>query len=201
MPDQTKVAIYERNGVELDELEEMALKGSNIPFNHPDFSSDNLDDAIVEARENPVIKEKRVLVLSRNGSAGDVWLNPHNGINSNQTYWLAEKNYKLLGVKFSNKKNGSSSNPMVVRLTCYGQPASSSGNISSNDPSYWWIEAGNGSETVSGYRGRSWWYDSTIEEPNGNDGVEVGSVYGFRLQSISGTTPNDVWVEIHLEEI
>lgn len=176
---------------------------SSTPFDNSgtELVSEDVNSAISEVDYKIEHNKRLVLTLSRNGSARDVWLRPHDGVNSNQTYWLAEKDYKLLGVKFSNKNQGSSSNPMVARLTCYGQPASSSGNISSNDASYWWIEAGNGAETISGYRGRSWWYDSAIEEPNGNDGVEAGSVYGFRLQSISGTTPNDVWVEIHLEEI
>jgi len=149
-------------------------------------------------QEDQVVKHKRIIVLGKNGSASNIWLRPHDGINSDKSYWLAERDYRVLGVKFSNTKNGSASNPIVTRITCYGQPVGSSGNITTSDSAYWWVEGGNGFATINGYRGRSWFYDNSTE----GDIIYAGNVYAFRLQKISGSdTPNDPYVEILLEEL
>lgn len=51
MVDQVKVIIAERNGQDLDYHEEIALTASNIPVSSPSFTSDNVLEALVEAKE------------------------------------------------------------------------------------------------------------------------------------------------------
>lgn len=49
MPDQVKILVVERNGVELSDAEEFALVASAIPFSSGGFAADNVQAAIVEA--------------------------------------------------------------------------------------------------------------------------------------------------------
>jgi len=143
-------------------------------------------------------KHKRIIAVSRNGNSNNSWLRPHDGVNSDKSYWLAEKDYNVIGVKFSNAKNGSSGNPTVVRISCYSQAASASGNISTSDTLEWWVQAGDGSADINGYRGRSWFYDNSSE----GDTLATGNVYAFRIQKISGSNDvSDPTIEIFLEEI
>ena len=51
MADQVKVLVVERNGIDLEDYEEINLTASNIPVSLPGFSSDNVSDAIAEAVE------------------------------------------------------------------------------------------------------------------------------------------------------
>jgi hypothetical protein len=47
--DAVKVLIVERNGVDLDDAEELNLTASNVPFSAVGFTADNVKDAILEA--------------------------------------------------------------------------------------------------------------------------------------------------------
>lgn len=46
--DSVKVLIVERNGVDIDDYEELDLTASVVPFTAPGFTADNVRDAIIE---------------------------------------------------------------------------------------------------------------------------------------------------------
>ena len=54
MPDNVKVLIAERNGVDLEYHEEYDFIPENMPFDRTGFTADNVDDAIVEAATGSV---------------------------------------------------------------------------------------------------------------------------------------------------
>lgn len=47
--DAVKLLVVERNGVDLEDYEEINLTASAVPFSSPGFSSDNVQDAIIES--------------------------------------------------------------------------------------------------------------------------------------------------------
>lgn len=50
--DQVKLLIVERNGIDLEDQEEVSLDASMVPFNAPGFTADNVEDAIIESTVN-----------------------------------------------------------------------------------------------------------------------------------------------------
>jgi hypothetical protein len=50
--DQVKLLIVERNGVDLQDQEEVILDADMVPFDAPGFTADNVKDAIIESQEN-----------------------------------------------------------------------------------------------------------------------------------------------------
>jgi hypothetical protein len=50
--DQVKLLIVERNGVDLEDQEEVTLDAAMVPFDAPGFTADNVEDAIIEATED-----------------------------------------------------------------------------------------------------------------------------------------------------
>ena len=50
--DAVKLLVVERNGVDLEDYEEINLTASAVPFSAPGFTSDNVEDAIIEATED-----------------------------------------------------------------------------------------------------------------------------------------------------
>lgn len=48
--DQVKLLIVERNGVDLEDQEEVLLDAAMVPFDAPGFTADNVEDAIIEAQ-------------------------------------------------------------------------------------------------------------------------------------------------------
>jgi len=47
--DQVKLLIVERNGIDLEDQEEVILDAAMVPFNAPGFTADNVEDAVIES--------------------------------------------------------------------------------------------------------------------------------------------------------
>lgn len=204
MPDDVKVLIAEKNGIELSFQEEYSLKIENLAdvdtagLNPTDILQWNGTNWTPATSSGIVTKRKRTLILTAEDDDEDVWLDLPGQLSSNKTYWLSEVSYRVVGIKFSNKKNGTLGDPIITKITAYSQTASSSGNISTSDTVSWTHQGGGPSDSIPGYSGRSWYNNTT----SGNLIMSAARVYGFRMQKISGPKkPKDSLVELTLEEV
>jgi hypothetical protein len=74
MVDQVKVLIAERNSTELAYPEELALIPANIPFSDTIFTADNVQDAIVEAKNKVSYFHHANEVTQTSTTSTSVWL-------------------------------------------------------------------------------------------------------------------------------
>jgi hypothetical protein len=106
MADNVKVKITERNGVELEFDEELALEGGNVVFDNSSngFTSDTTQGAIEEARETAAGFPRAGLALVNNGTAGNNDLISYSNLTPN-TPIVFPVNTQLNELTFANNRN------------------------------------------------------------------------------------------------
>ncbi len=107
MPDEVKVTITERNGVELAYPEEHRYHADNQPFNPAGspFTVDSTELAIKESVNLTGVALSSI-VFGRDGNrSSGTWLEAFKGIATNASPLVIGGDYELLNVTLSNKKN------------------------------------------------------------------------------------------------
>jgi hypothetical protein len=102
MPDQVKMLIAERNGVELDYQEEHVYDASNQPFSRVGYTSDNTSDAIGETRTTSGISRFVVPFSNNNVVQSGDYLEYGNGNSSDTTPFIATETSQIVNLSVSN---------------------------------------------------------------------------------------------------
>lgn len=104
MPDNVKMLIAERNGVDLEHQEEHEFTPENMPFAEPGFSADNVSDAILETG-NAVANLVVPITLVQNGTlSGGSFLGYNNLLPGDTTPIVAPITGQFVSFTWSNKK-------------------------------------------------------------------------------------------------
>lgn len=103
--DKTKVLIYEKNGVDLEDACELDLSGDNVYFDNTSnsFIADNTQGAIEEARETAAGFPRAGLALVQNGTMGDGDLVSYSHLTPN-TPIVFPVNTQINEITFSNNR-------------------------------------------------------------------------------------------------
>ena len=100
MPDQVKMLITEKNGVDIED-EELAFLPENMPFSDPSYTADNTKDAIIET--GSVGGQSRYVVPCgyesqvQNGR----WLEFHRGTGSDENPYVATESIQIISISMS----------------------------------------------------------------------------------------------------
>lgn len=195
MPDQVKVIIAERNGIEV-RAEELLLVPQNIPFSDVRMAAHDVQAAILESKIQGS-KFRYPLTLVCSGGTHDSWLTVgDNNINSYQVPWTPPWDSKVVRVTFTNNKPGNNGNPLVAELRAYRRNFGTSGNLDTSDETGWYIQSNGAGLIQSGDYGRMWIYDNSNE----GDEMLINSQYAFRVKRLSGPRDyQDVYITVWLE--
>jgi len=112
-----KVLIGEKDGVEKTS-EEYILQAEDIEFSHQDFSSDNVKDALVEAKGSggAGIDYERA-IFSLGGNVFNEYLEIGQASPSNKTPYIVDGARNRVKISFSNKKTVGNSTLYVRKIT------------------------------------------------------------------------------------
>ena len=116
---------------------------------------------------------------------------------TNKTKWSPPKKLKIMKIGFSNKWQGTSLNPIIVKITAHYKNFTDTGDISTLDPIEWFVQPTSSTAERWSENGRMWWYDSSQD----NFFFETNRAYGIQIQFISGDKkPKEIFVQLHCEE-
>jgi hypothetical protein len=104
LPDNVKVLIAERNGVDLEYSEELDLLADNIPFDEPGFVADNVSDAIIETGDAVADLVVTISLIQNGTLSGGTFLGYSNLLPGDSTPVVSPINGVFVGFTWSNKK-------------------------------------------------------------------------------------------------
>ncbi|RLG45235.1 MAG: hypothetical protein DRN81_02325 [Thermoproteota archaeon] len=161
------------------------------------FTAYETQSAIEEVKTS-VTKRSDIITLHRNGATSNSWLNWGHSIVSNKSPWTPGYDCQITRVTFTNKKYGTVSDPLKVKVQAH-EKAFGDANMSTGDDIAWYVSNYGSNVVEESPKGRAWVYDNSSE----GDYMYADKQYGFRMIKMDGpgsAKMDDAVITIYIKE-